>query len=206
MFLGLTGYFRKFIKFYSILAKPLTNLLQKNKSFSFTITEKEAFNKLTEPLSKYPVLSIFNSNLETEVHTDTCRDGYGAILLQRDPDDQKLPVYYYSRKTKPAERNYTSYELEDLAVVRALEYFRHYLLGIKFKIVTDCAAIKQTIDKTKPRPKIARWIVTLEEYDKVIEQRSGSRMRHVDELSRYPVMSIIENSIIVRIKEAQTLN
>jgi len=112
-------------------------------------------------------------------------------------------VYYFSRKTNPAERNYTSYELEALAVVQALEKFRHYLLGIKFKIVTDCAALKQTIDKAKPCPKIARWIMTLEEYDKVIEHRSGSRMRHVDALSRYPVMSIIENSIIVKIKEAQ---
>jgi len=134
MFLGLTGYFRKFIEFYSIIAKPLTDLLQKNKPFSFNITEKEAFNKLKELLSKDPVLSIFNSKLETEVHTDACRDGYGAILLQRNPDDHKLhPVYYFSRKTNPAERNYTSYELEALAVVRALEKFRHYLLGINSK-------------------------------------------------------------------------
>jgi len=81
MFLGLTGYFRKFIEFYSIIAKPLTDLLQKNKSFSFNITEKEAFNKLKELLSKNPVLSIFNSKLETEMHTDACRDGYSAILF-----------------------------------------------------------------------------------------------------------------------------
>jgi len=204
MFLGLTGYFRKFIELYSIIAKPLTDLLQKNKPFNFNITEKEAFNKLKRLLSKDPVLNIFNSKLETEVHTDACRDGYGAILLQQHPDDHKLhPVYYFSRKTNPAERNYTSYELEALAVVRALEKFRHYLLGIKFKIVTDCAALKQTLDKTKPCPKIARWIMTLEEYDKIIIHRSGSRMRHVDALSRYPVMNIIENSIIVKIKEAQ---
>jgi len=162
MFLGLTGYFRKFIEFYSIIAKPLTDLLQRNKSFSFNITEKEAFNKLKELLSKDPVLSVFNSKLETEVHTDTCRDGHDAILLQRDPDDQKLhPVYYFSRKTNSTERNYTSYELDDLVDVRALEKFRR--LGIKFKIVRDCAALKQTIDKTKACPKIARWIMTLEE-------------------------------------------
>jgi len=116
--------------------------------------------------------------------------------LQRDPDNHKLhPGYYFRRKTNSTERNCTSYELDDLVDVRALEKFRHYRLGIKFKIVTDCAALKQTIDKTKACPKIARWIMTLEEYDKVIEHRSDSRMRHLDALSRYPVMSIIENSL-----------
>ncbi|XP_039312411.1 uncharacterized protein LOC120359338 [Solenopsis invicta] len=172
IFLGLTGYFRKFIKSYSIIAKPLSDLLQKDdKPFNFDVAEKQAFDQLKELLGKSPVLEIFNPKLKTELHTDACRDGFGAILLQRNPNDNKLhPVYYFSRKTSVAEH---------------------------------CAALRQTMDKIKLCPKIARWATALEEYDKVIEHRSGSQIRHVDALSRYPVMNIVENSISVKIKEAQ---
>jgi len=125
--------------------------------------------------------------------------------LQRSPDDNKLhPVYYLSRKTTEAESRYTSYELEILAVIRALEKFRHYLLGVKFKIVTDCIAFQQTMSKAKLSAKIARWALLIEEFDAVIEHRAGSRMKHVDTLSRYPIMVISsEDNIVVKLTKAQ---
>jgi len=129
--------------------------LKKENSFQFGFKEKESFEQLKLDLSHDPILKIFNQKSETELHTDACKDSFGAILLQRRPDDNKLhPVYYLSRKTTEAES--TSYELEILAIIRALEKFRCYLLGIKFKIVTDCIAFQQTMSKAKLSAKIAR--------------------------------------------------
>lgn len=204
-FLGLSGYFRKFIEFYAIKAKPLSDMLRKENVFQFGCKEKESFEQLKLELSHGPVLRIFNQKFETELHTDACKDGFGAILLQKNPDDDKFhPTYYMSHKTTETESKYTSYELEVLAVIRALEKFRHYLLGIKFKIITDCAAFKQTMRKTKLSAKIARWALLIEEFDATVEHRAGSRMKHVDSLSRYPVMTISnKDNVVIKITNAQ---
>lgn len=123
--------------------------------------------------------------------------------MQRSNDDGQMhPVYYTSRKTTPAERKYTSYELEALAVI-ALKKFRTYLLGIKFKIITDCSAFQKTLSKRDLVMRVARWALLLEEYNFTVEHRTGTRMKHVDALSRYPVMCIDVNGIIPRIKKAQ---
>ena len=91
---------------------------------------------------------IYDRDADTELHTDTSQDGLAAMLLQKSTrDNQWHPVYYSSKKTNDAERRYTSYELEVLAVVEALKMFRVYLLGIKFKILTDCAAFQMTMSK-----------------------------------------------------------
>lgn len=203
-FLGLTGYFRKFIANYAQIARPLSDLLKKEKIFQFTKPERHAFDDLKQILANDPVLKLYSPDRETELHTDASQDGYGAILLQRCPDDGQLhPIYYTSRKTNNAERNYKSYELEVLAIIGALKKFRIYLLGIKFKIVTDCAAFTQTMSKREVTPKIARWALILQEFDYTIEHRAGTAMRHVDALSRHSIMTIGENDLIVRIKEAQ---
>ncbi|GBM54064.1 hypothetical protein AVEN_247679-1 [Araneus ventricosus] len=108
-----------------------------------------------------------------------------------------------SRKTSDTERKYSSYELEVLAVIEALKKFRPFVLGIPFKIVTDCIAFKQTMSKKDISSKIARWALMLEEYDYVIEHRQGTRMRHVDALSRNPVCMIIQDSLTFQILKAQ---
>jgi len=203
-FLGLTGYFRKFIPYYLRIAKPLSDLLKKNSSFQFKEPEREAFLKLKKCLSEEPVLRIYNRNYKTEIHTDACQDGYGAVLLQKSPtDDQSHPVYYMSKKTTEAERKYSSYELEILAVIEALKKFRIYLLGKIFKIVTDCSALQQTMRKQDLMPRIARWILFLQDFDYVMEHRPGSRMKHVDALSRHPVMTVVNHDITPKIRKAQ---
>lgn len=86
-----------------------------------------------------------------------CIDGYGAVLIQRSPNDNLLlPVHYMSKKTKKEERNYTSYELELLAIIKALKKFGLYLLGIRFKIITDCAAFQHTMSKKELITRVAR--------------------------------------------------
>lgn len=205
-FLGLSGYFRKFIPLYSIIAKPLSDLLKKDRSYQFAEKERKAFEMLKSSLAGKPVLKIHHRDHETEVHTDASQNGYGAVLLQRADEDNELhPVYYMSRKTTPAERNYTSYELEVLAVIEALKKFKVYLLGMEkqFKIRTDCEAFEKTMDKKDLTTRVARWALLLENYNYKVVYRPGVRMKHVDALSRYPVMVISASSIIPQIKKAQ---
>ncbi|GBM43296.1 Retrovirus-related Pol polyprotein from transposon 297 [Araneus ventricosus] len=147
-FLGLTGYFRKFIPKYSTIARPLSDLLKKDRKFKFGEEERISFNQLKLMLAEKPVLRIYNPNYETELHTDASLEGYGAILMQKSPDDKNFhPTYYISKKTTDAEKKYSSYELESLAVIEAVKKFRVYLLGIPFKIVTDCSALEKTMQK-----------------------------------------------------------
>ncbi|GFW84981.1 retrovirus-related Pol polyprotein from transposon 297 [Trichonephila clavipes] len=119
---SLTGYFRKFIPAYSVIAKPLSDLLRKDTPFNFDVKEKASFDELKRLLCQKPVLGIYRQNCETEIHTDASIDGLAAVLLQRFPDDNSLhPIYYMSRKTSETERKYTSYELEVLAIIEALK-------------------------------------------------------------------------------------
>lgn len=108
-----------------------------------------------------------------------------------------------SRKTNDAEERYTSYELEALAIIEAIKKFRHYLFGIHFKIVTDCQAFALTLKKKDLSVKIARWVLFLDQYDFEVEHGKGSRMSHVDALSRHPDVSVIVASLHDRVKEAQ---
>lgn len=203
-YLGLTGYFRKFIEHYSVIAKPLSDLLKKYAKFEFDNNARYAFNKLKNILTTEPVLSIYDPKCETEVHCDACLDGYGAALMQKSMADNQLhPVYFYSKKTTAAERKYCSYELEVLAVINALKKFRIYVLGIPFKIVTDCKAFELTMEKKDICTRIARWAIMLSEFDYEIEHRKGSRMKHVDALSRNAIVMITQDSLTHKIIQAQ---
>ncbi|GFV74556.1 retrovirus-related Pol polyprotein from transposon 17.6 [Trichonephila clavipes] len=167
-FLGLTGYFRKYIKDYSKIATPLSDLTRKENLFVFGIQQKEAFEKLKKIMSEGPILHLYKYGRKTELHTDACKQGYGAILLQEAEDGKLHPVYYMSKKTNTAEENIS----EDYA---------------KKELIT----------------RIARWALQLEEFDYEIEHRAGSRMKHVDALSRYPVMMVCNDTLTSKLKNAQ---
>lgn len=208
-FLGLSGYFRKFVQNYSTIARPLSNLLRTTARFCFGATERDAFNRLKIVLSEQPILNLYRVSAETELHTDASKYGYGAILFQRNNEDQLLhPVYYASGKTTPAEEKYASYKLEVLAIVKALKRFRVYLLGIKFKIVTDCRAFALTMSKKDLYVCVAQWALQLEEFRYTVEHRGGRSIRHVDALSRNPLSSCLvvsecSEELLVRLRKAQ---
>lgn len=207
-FLGLTGYFRKFIPQYAIHARPLSQLLKNNVKFEFGEQQKDAFNKLKSVMIESPVLKLYRVGAETELHTDACMSGLGAVLLQKDPDDGRLhPVYYASWKTSPTEERYTSYELEMLAVVKALKKFRVYLLNIKFKIVTDCSAFVWTMKKKDLCLRVSHWVLLIDQFNYTIEHRPGTSMRHVDALSRNPVEVLMvqegRDGLVERVRRAQ---
>ena len=178
-FLGLTGYFRKFIENYSLIAKPLSDLLKGNQKFRFGPEQEVSFEMLKKKLSEEPVLQLYHYERETELHTDASCEGYGAVLLQKnDVDGRFHPIHYMSRKTSDAEKKYSSYELEVLAIIEALKKFRVYLLGLKFKIKTDCKAFAMTMNKKDLSTRVARWALLLEEFDYTIEHKPGNIVTH----------------------------
>lgn len=158
---------------------------------------------MKDVLSEDPVLKIYDPEAITELHTDASKQGYDAALLQKKSTEKYFhPVYYLSHKTTEAEKKWCSYELEILAIIKAIKKFRVYLSGIKFKIITDCQAFQRTLSKENLPPKVARWALMLEEFDYEIEHRSGERMKHINALSRFPVM-LIEDTVLMVIKSEQ---
>lgn len=194
-FLGLVGYFRKFVMNFAQLAHPLNKLLKRDAVWTWTDEQENSFKTLKEKLIDRPVLAIYDPNGETELHTDASKYGVGGILLQRvkGSSDSFRPVAFYSRQTSPEERNFHAYELETLAVVCSLRKFRVYLLGQNFKIITDCSALRSTFTKRDIIPRIARWYLLLQEFQCTIEYRPGNKMGHVDALSRNPILDDGDN-------------
>lgn len=158
-FLGLCSYFRRFVKDFSIKAKPLYDLVRKDKKFSFGSAELECFEALKQNLLEGPILALYNHNDETELHCDASSKGFGAILMQRKDDGKFHPIFYYSKRTSEVESRYESFKLELLAIINALRRFRIYLQGIYFKLVTDCNALSLAINKKAMSPTIERWII-----------------------------------------------
>lgn len=186
-FLGLAGYFRRYIAGYAAKTACIAKLLRKGEPFVWGPEQDVARDYIIKCLTEEPVLAIFDSKLPTELHTDASAIGYGAILLQEHDGKQKRVVGYFSKSTQGAESRYHSYELETLAIVRALQHFRHYLIGIKFKIVTDCNSLKLTERKKDLLPRVARWWVYMQDFQFTLEYRKGCFMQHADFLSRQPV-------------------
>lgn len=205
-FLGLTGYFRKFMKGYSTIAKPLTDLTKSNVVFKLGKLELNTMDTLKQMLTEEPILKIFDYEKEIELHTDASKYGLGAILLQRHGNDLH-PVFYASWKTLDAEQNYHSFELETLAVIKALEKFRIYLLGKKFKLVTDCAALQQTLNKKELNRRINRWALQMQEFEFETEHRKAERMQHVDCLSRmygvYAIDSFVDELSLLQDRDSE---
>lgn len=183
-FLGISGFFRRFIRNYAAIAAPLTDLLKKNINWVWGDRQNDAFSKIKTLLIERPILALYDPTAETQLHTDASKEG---ILFQRNADGLLRPVSFFSRKTTVDEQKFHSYELETLAVVASLNRLRIYLSGVPFKIVTDCNALRSTLTKRDLVPRIARWWIQIQEYDCTIEYRPGARMAHVDALSRNPV-------------------
>ncbi|UYV80120.1 K02A2.6-like [Cordylochernes scorpioides] len=135
-FLGLSSYYRRFIKSYANKSRPLNSLLKKDEKFIWGEEQDESFRILKQELGSSPVLGHFIEGAETHVHTDASGYGLGAVLVQIQNDAER-PIAYASRTLTKAEKNYSTTEKECLAVVWALGKFRPYLYGRPFTVVTD---------------------------------------------------------------------
>lgn len=127
-FIGLASYFRQFVPKFSQVMAPLYSLTSGNGKLNWKPEHEEIRHQIVSILTNEPVLSIYDPDRETELHTDASAVGYGGILIQK-VDGTPHVVAHYSRRTTPAESKYHSYELETLAVVNAVKHFRHFLHG-----------------------------------------------------------------------------
>lgn len=114
--------------------------------------------------------------------------------MQRGKDLKFHPIFYFSKRSTEVESRYHSFELEMLAIVYAVRRFRVYLLGIPFKIVTDCNSLTLALKKKEINPRISRWVMKLQGYDYTAEHREGKRMSHVDGLSKRSWIGIVNDN------------
>uniref|UniRef100_A0A5S6QK16 RNA-directed DNA polymerase n=1 Tax=Trichuris muris TaxID=70415 RepID=A0A5S6QK16_TRIMR len=184
-FLGMCGYYRRFINKFASIARPLTNLLKKEVQWHWDVGKEEAFSQLKKALTASPILRHFDEKLLTEIRTDASQLGLGAVLLQRGLLGEQV-VAYISRTLSAAEQRYHSNELECLAVVWALHQFRYYVHGRKFTVVTDNTAVKWLFTSKKSTGKIARWVLAAMEFldDCTFIHRAGKCNELADALSR----------------------
>ncbi|KAJ9563430.1 hypothetical protein OSB04_008590 [Centaurea solstitialis] len=182
-FLGHAGFYRRFIKDFSKISKPLCLLLQQDHAFDFNEECRIAFNILKKALVTAPVVVTPDWSKPFEVMCDASDWAVGAVLGQR---KEKIfhSIYYASKTLNNAQINYTTTEKELLAVVFAFEKFRSYLMGTKVIIHTDHAAIKYLISKKDAKPRLIRWILLLQEFDLEIIDRKGINNQVADHLSR----------------------
>ncbi|GJW51736.1 retrotransposon-related protein [Tanacetum coccineum] len=203
-FLGLTGYYRRFIKNYAVISHPLTKLLKKN-SFGWNVEAETAFKTLKEAMISTPVLSLPNFNKEFVVETDACDVGIGAVLLQ-----DGHPIAYMSKALSPKHQALSTYEKEFLAVLLALEKWRGYLLDKHFKIKTDHFSLKYLLDQRLTTPFQTKWLPKLLGFDYEISYKKGSENVAADALSRVNssaelcslVLSTISSPLLQQIQDS----
>ena len=184
-FLGLAGYYRKFVQGFSKLASPLTELLKKDTSFSWGDKEQDSFQTLKNSITSAPILSLPDPTKPYVVITDASGFATGAIL-QQDHGKGLQPIAFMSHKMNAAERNYPVHEQELLAVIHSLREWRHYLHGAKFEVITDHMSLKHFLTQPRLSARQARWAEFMQEFDMKITHRPGKLNQAADALSRRP--------------------
>lgn len=185
-FCGLAGYFRKFVPDFSRIMVPLYELTKPGAKWQWNERHETAREKIIQCLTSTPVLTLFQEEAPIQLYTDASSLGFGAVLVQVIAGRQHA-VAFMSMRTTETESRYHSYELETLAVVRAIKHFRQYLYGRKFTVITDCNALKASKHKKDLLPRIHRWWAFLQNYNFDVEYRKGQQLQHADYFSRNPV-------------------
>lgn len=215
-FLGMTNYYRRYVDQYAKTAKPLYTLCKKDIPFMWNQACEEAFCNLKEKLITSPVLIYPNFKQTFIVTTDASDYAVGAVISQGDiPHDR--PIQYFSKTLGPAQINYSVIEKELLAIVWAIENFRHYLYGREFLIVTDHKPLIFLFGTKNINSRLHRWKLTLMEYQFKIIHREGTQNVVADALSRIKnvntdtnekqietLEAILEKSNICNVKLMQT--
>ncbi|KAD4981942.1 hypothetical protein E3N88_18613 [Mikania micrantha] len=178
-FLGLAGYYRRFIENFSRIAQPLTLLTQKDKKFDWGQKHEEAFQTLKLKLCNAPILALPEGIENFVVYCDASHQGLGCVLMQKDK-----VIAYASRQLKEHEKRYTTHDLELGVVIFALKIWRHYLYGTKCTIYTDHKSLQHIFDQKELNMRQRRWVELLSDYDCEIKYRPGKANVIADALSR----------------------
>ncbi|KAK1609543.1 hypothetical protein QYE76_033216 [Lolium multiflorum] len=180
-FLGLAGYYRRFVEGFSSIARPMTQLLKKDKKFDWTDKCEESFQKLKTRLTTAPILIMPDITKPFDVYCDASKIGLGCVLMQ----GEKV-ISYLSRQLKQHEQNYPAHDLELAAVVLALKVWRHYLMGNRCEIYSDHKSLKYIFTQKELNMRQRRWIELIKDYDLEIHYHPGKANVVADALSRQP--------------------
>lgn len=178
-FMGLVGYYRRFVEGFSRVAYPITSLQKKGWVFKWTSECQRSFEKLKHLLTTAPILSIDDPNKDYMVCTDASKEGVGGVLMQ-----EGRVIAYESRKLKEHEHKYYAYDLELAAVIHTLKMWRHYLMGRKFLLLTDHHSLTNYFNQPTLNTGQARWADLLSGFDFEIKHLKGKENHVADALSR----------------------
>lgn len=195
-FLGLCGYYRTFVYRFSSIVAPLTELLKKEMKYEWTDEQHKAFETIKHSITNAPVLALPDPTLPYSVITDASGFAVGATLEQ-----QGRPIAFISKKMNDAEKRYPVHEQELLAIVRAVNEWRHYLLGTRFTIYTDHDSLKHLQTQPNMSNRQARWMERLSEFDFTVLYKQGKTNMVADALSRRP-----DHMITNETKEQHSVN
>jgi hypothetical protein len=178
-FLGLAGYYRRFIEGFSKIARPMTMLLQKDKKFEWTNACERCFCELKRKLTTAPVLVLPDIHKNFTIYCDASRQGLGCVLMQ-----EGRVIAYASRQLKTHKQNYPTHDLKLAAVVHTLKIWRHYLIGNKCEIYMDHKSIKYIFIQPDLNLRQRRWLELIKDYNLKIHYHPGKANVVVDALSR----------------------
>ncbi|KAK1610933.1 hypothetical protein QYE76_034606 [Lolium multiflorum] len=178
-FLGLAGYYRRFVEGFSSIARPMTQLLKKDKKFEWTDKCEESFQQLKLRLTSAPILIMPDITKPFDVYCDASKIGLGCVLMQ-----EGKVISYLSRQLKQHEQNYPTHDLELVAVV--LKVWRHYLMGNRCEIYSDHKSLKYIFTQKELNMRQRRWLELIKDYDMEIHYHPGKANVVADALSRLP--------------------
>lgn len=184
-FLGLCSYYRRFIKDFAKIARPLHQLTSNNVQYKWTEECTEAFESLKQALTSTPILAYPTQSGKFILDTDASQDAVGAVLSQIQ-DGQEKVIAYFSKVLSKEERNYCNTRREMLAVIQALKKFHPYVYGRPVTVRTDNSAVRFCKTMKDPVGQMARWIAYLDTYDLDIQHRAGRSHANADAMSRNP--------------------
>jgi len=185
-FLGLTNYYRWFVKDFAKIAKPLHEITRKEMKWNWGERQQKAFEELKERFTTELVLVTPDLDKEMRVEADMSDFAMGGILSMKCEDERWRPVAYISKSLNEAERNYEIHNKEMLAIIRCLEAWRHFLEGVKgqFEIWTDHKNLEYFIKAQKLNRRQTRWSLYLSRFDFTLKHVAGKSMERADSLSR----------------------
>ena len=184
-FLGMAQYYRRFVKNFSDVARPLTDLTKKGMKFKWTEACQTAFSTLKDTLLSPEVMAYPQNDGLFILDTDASLVAIGAVLSQVQEEVERV-VAYGSKTLGKAERNYCTTDRELLAVKYFMEYYKHYLLGKRFLVRTDHQPLRYLHSLKEPKDRTARWIESMSTFDFGIEYRPGKKHGNADAMSRCP--------------------
>jgi len=187
-FLGLANYYRRFIKDFTQVARPINMLTRKDVKWQWGVEQQKAFDELKRVFTIKPVLTALDLDKEFRVEAHASNYTTRGVLSMKCSDEMWRPVTFISKSLSNTERNYEIYDKEMLAVIRCLEAWRHFLEGaaIKFKIWTDHKNLEYFIKAQKLNRRQARWALYLSRFNFTLKHVPGSKMGKADSLSRRP--------------------